>query len=164
MKDITNINSTSEYPDSFMHDNTVIIYKKHTVNCFNDFLTNILSDLAETLTYVEGVTIYDYLCPSNIYVIFYRTTDEEETVDIVKSLPNKTSCDCNDSCMLVIEKAMNVIIKPINYLCNKSLRSGIFPIAIARVMSIVKSSVKLFFTLLANFYITTIFINFRKTF
>ena len=69
---------------------------KSTVNSFNDVFTNVGSDLAETLSYVERESIYDCLCPSNTHTHFFKSTDEKEILDIVK-----TSNDCNVNCMLV---------------------------------------------------------------
>ena len=115
------------------------------MNAFNNFLTNVGSDLADTLAYVVGVSIYDFLCPSNIHRIFVRSTDEEEILDMAHFLPNKTSNDCNYNCMLIVK---NVIMKPITYICSKSIRSGIFPegMKIGRVIPIFKSGEKTIFS------------------
>jgi len=60
-------------------------------------------------------------------LFFLRDTDKTEVLDIVNNFKNKTSRDCNDIDMLLIKQLIAVIVDPIVYISNLSLKLGSFP-------------------------------------
>ena len=153
--------SSSDYPDSFIHANTIIKDKKGIVNGFNDFFVNVGPNLAAKIPQTEHASIYDYLCEPNSQSFFLNNTNEQEILNVVNNMNSKTSTDCNDVSMSVVKEVINVIVKPLTFIFNKSFMTGTFPDSMkkAKVIPIFKAGDKNIFT---NYRPVYIYHNFQK--
>ena len=73
--------------------------------------------------------------------MFIQPTCETEIVNIVNKFANKTSADYCGMNMKLVKSIIGCIVKPITYICNLSLKSGIFPnkMKVAKVIPIFKA-------------------------
>ena len=113
-------------------------------NLFNDFYINVGPDLAKSID-VDDVNIeYDsYLEYVNVNQSMYCSpTNEHEIMNIINNFKNKGSEDVNGISMALVKQIKNVIVKPLNYICNISLRNGEFPdkMKVAKVLPLYKSN------------------------
>ena len=87
----------------------------------------------------------DYLndinCESTMFV---APANEQEVLNIVSRFINKSSEDVNGLSMKVIKYIAHVIVKPLTYICNLSLKTGVFPndLKTAKVLPMFKSDDK----------------------
>ncbi len=80
----------------------------------------------------------------NRNTIFLTEVEERELIDIVNKFKNKKSTDYNDIDMNLIKNIILFIAKPLTYICNQSLQTGIFPnkMKMAKVIPIFKNGNK----------------------
>ena len=80
--------------------------------------------------------------------MFLRGTDEQEIIDITNKCKAKTSIDSNGLDMALVKNIIEYVAKPLTYICNQSLKTGIFPnkMKIAKVIPIFKTGDKHEFT------------------
>ena len=114
-------------------------------NEFNKFYVNVGANLAKDIECAYIVKDYDdYLKDIDIGKSMYVTpTYEQEILNIVNKFSGKSSEDINGVSMNIIEKVVGSIVffSPLNYICNLSLNSGVFPdkLKIAKVIPLYKS-------------------------
>lgn len=53
--------------------------------------------------------------------------DQEEVISVVRSLRNKTSVGHDDISIKVIKSSIEIIVKPLTFIMNRSFEEGIFP-------------------------------------
>lgn len=138
-------NVSSSFPDYFLDSkNKKTEDKQNIANGFNDFFTNVGPKLANDIENVPDKTIYDYLNNPIDVSIFLNATTENEVIDIVKGFKNKLSMDCDDIDMNIVKKIVHEISKPLSYICDLSLSSGVFPQSMktAKVIPLFKSGDK----------------------
>ena len=129
--------------DYIVKDNVKIKEPSCIANEFNDFYINVGPKLANTIdnSNITG-TYLDYLrdidSSNSMYI---QPTSECEIMNIVAKFPNKTSVDCYGMSMKLIKNIIGGILKPITYICNLSLKLGIFPdeLIVAKVIPIFKA-------------------------
>ena len=73
--------------------------------------------------------------------MFVTPTTENEILNIVAKFDGKTSEDINGVSMKIIKAVVHCILKPLTYVCNISLSSGVFPdeLKIAKVIPLFKT-------------------------
>ena len=77
----------------------------HTiVNEFNDFFVNIASDLAKNIHVVDNILLDSSLENNHSNSLFLAPITEEEILNVVLNMSNKTSTDCYDINMETVKK------------------------------------------------------------
>ena len=71
-------------------------------------------------------TIDDMNLVANEFNEFF-STDEDKIFQIVKGFKNKKSTDWNDMDMSIVINIIGCLVKPITYIFNQSLKTGVFP-------------------------------------
>ena len=128
----------------FVIKNDVKITKDNEIaNEFNEFYVNVGANLAKDIECANILKDYDdYLKDIDIGKSMYVTpTNEQEILNIVNKFNGKSSEDINGVSMNIIKKVVESIVSPLNYICNISLNSGVFPdkLKIAKVIPLYKS-------------------------
>ena len=140
---------TPTYPKYFIKNNKRISNKKDIANGFNNFFTNVGPNLAKNISLPENdATIYDYLERKEEHTTLLSPVDDLEIIRTVQNCKSKRSTDYSDINMSLIKKVITKIIKPFSYICNISLKTGVFPskMKIAKVVPLLKSGEKNVFT------------------
>ena len=80
--------------------------------------------------------------------MFVEDVTTNEIIKIVNNFKNKSSCDVNGISMNILKQVFIAVVKPFKYICNLSLKKGIFPedMKIARVIPRYKAGDKNVFT------------------
>ena len=124
--------------------------KVHNEKCitdaFNDFYINVGPQLASKIDSDNVKLNYDDFlkdvnCEGSMFV---APTNDKEVLNIVSKFIGKSSEDVYGLSMKVIKLIMHEIIKPVTYICNLSLKSGVFPndLKTAKVLPLFKSGDK----------------------
>ena len=73
--------------------------------------------------------------------IFLEPVTESEVFSILNSFKGKQSCDTDNISMFLVKNVIDNIVKPLNIICNLSLKSSIFPdsMKVAKVLPIFKN-------------------------
>ena len=139
---------SSKIPDVFLEHDKEIHNRKEIANAFNNFFVGVGPNLAKGIHKPANVCIKDFLPEANIDTMFLEPVSEEEIINTVKACGNKTSLDCHDMNMSLIKKIIVPIAKPLEYIFNLSLSSGIFPdlMKVAKVVPLFKSGQNNVFT------------------
>ena len=74
--------------------------------------------------------------------MFIKPTSENKILQIIDSFRNKSSEDIDEISIKLIKQVKNCVVAPLNYICNLSLKSGVFPdkMKIAKVLPLYKSN------------------------
>ena len=142
MKKLINKNkSTTAFPGKFKCNNQIVTSKKEICNEFNRFFTNVGPELAKGIKTPENCDIYETMGDSNSQSVFLENVTEFELLKLAKNCRNKHSTDCDDLSMYVVRATFASVLKPFKYICNLSLKSGIFPdgMKVAKVIPLFKS-------------------------
>ena len=114
-------------------------------NGFNKFFVDIGQNLAKNIEPPsENVTVENYMGNCNTQSIFLSSVEESEIINIVKNWKNKKSTGFDNIDMTIVKQVISHIVKPLSYICNMSLTSGIFPnnMKIAKVIPLYKANGK----------------------
>lgn len=94
--------------------------KDNKVNKFNEYFANIDPNLAKS---VPATTNFDdILIEKNTSSMCLKLTNEEEIINTVHKLVNKTSTDCDDHDMKTLKKVVLGISKPLTFNFNLSFK------------------------------------------
>ena len=106
---------------------------------FNNFFTTIGESLSNNINNDIENDPLSYL-KSNLKSMTILEFSENEIINIIMSL-NNSSPGYDELPAKILKKSMEGFIKPITYLINKSLESGVFPkeLKLAKVIPIFKS-------------------------
>ena len=106
---------------------------------FNDFFCDIPREIRGTIPFTSAKP-EDYLKDSGLDFKF-DPCDEPEIVEIGRSLETKTSLDINGVNSKVVKAVLPAIARPLAYIFNKSLETGLIPdkLKVARTCPIFKS-------------------------
>ena len=89
---------------------------------------NIGPNLAKNIEVeTDKATVSDFLGQPIPESMFITNVEEQEVINIVRNLKNKTSYDADDINMTIIKSVFQSILKPFVHICNKSFQSGVFP-------------------------------------
>ena len=127
-------------PKSFKNADGTPIGEHDIADDINKIFTNIGSYLSKQVT-PQCCSICDTLLNINCNSMFLSETNINE---IVSTLTQKTSTDCNDINMSFEKNIIHLVVQPFTYICNLSFATGIFPDAmkIAKVIPIHKTGAK----------------------
>jgi hypothetical protein len=147
---------------TFTDNNKNISDKQEIAEKFNDFFTNIGSNLAKSIPNT-ATSIYAFLrgSPSNSFSLF--STDPSEIIRVVSKFPNKCSSGFDGIPMHIMKSSIDFIAEPISKMVNSSLQMGIFPdlLKIAKVCPVFKDGDPRLFT---NYRPISILPSFSKIF
>ena len=143
------LNDSKNYPSEFVcDDGTTIQDPSEIANCFNDFFINVGPKLASEISEPQK-KFNDYLKNPKNPTFSFRTVSEDEVRKvIVTKLSNKTSFGADGISTKLLKYIKDEILKPITFLVNQTLSTGIFPDALklARVIPLYKKGDKSHFT------------------
>ena len=142
LKEIINKKHERITQTKFIVDKAVTSDKKQISECFNKFYINVGSNLAKNIPQNQTDPM-SYMKNSNTKTIYLEPVTENEVSAIVNSL-KISSPGWDDISSKVIKKTYKSFIKPLTYLYNLSINTGIFPdeLKIAKVIPIYKSKGK----------------------
>jgi len=124
---------------TFIEKGLKISDTKEIATKFNDFFTNIGSNLAKSIPHSVR-DIYSYLKgpPCNSFTFF--PTDADEIVKVTSSLQNKCSAGYDEIPVHLMKLSIQYVAEPISKILNSSLLMGIFPdtLKIAKVCPVFK--------------------------
>ena len=112
---------------------------EHTSDC------KVISDKLSVNRYVRK--------HNNVSSMFISAVLEDELINVVKNLSNKTSTDHNHISMSLVKNVISDISKPLTHIANKSFSQGCFPeqMKIAKVLPLYKNGDReLFFLLITG--------------
>lgn len=138
-------NGKDEYPSYLLASNgTEITDSASVAGEFNKYFVNVGPGLARDIPKMGSS---DRVESKKLFVeetMFIRETDEKELIDVVKKLKSKKSTDCHDIDMCTVKNIIESIARPLTYICNQSLQTGVFPdkMKIAKVIPIYKTGDK----------------------
>ena len=132
---------------TFTDNNKKISDKKEIAEKFNDFFTNIGSNLEKSIPHTT-TSVYSYLkgSPPNSLSLFL--TDPEEIIRVVSKFPNKSSSGFDGIPMHLMKSSIACVAEPISKIVNCTLQTGIFPelLKIAKVCPVFKDGESSLFT------------------
>ena len=115
---------------------------------FNHFFVNVGPTLASKIRIPE-LSVNRYVKHNNVSSMFLCAVLEDELINVVKNLSNKTSTDHNHISMSLVKNVISDISKPLTYyIANKSFSQGCFPeqMKIAKVLPLYKNGDRELFT------------------
>ena len=97
---------------------------------------------------VDNISLDGFLEKNNCNSLFLMPITEEEILNVVLNMSNKTSTDCYNINMETVKKCIDVIVGPLANIFNKSFNTGMFrdSMKTAKVVLIFKSGSKSDFT------------------
>ena len=125
-----------------MKDNVLIEDKEKISNSFNDYFSNIGSELVNNMPPCpKDKAFSDYLKSKNSHNMFFTPISESDLITAVSSLKDNKSQEHDGIDALVVKKCINLIAFPLCHIYNASIEQGIFPndLKIAKVIPIFKS-------------------------
>ena len=132
----------SEFPSSFLVNGENITDPKEIADKMNEFFTNIGPNLAKEINQDNKPHFSSYLTeqsPSHFYIEY---TDAEKVEAIILSLANKDSVGIDGMSTTFLKRICEPISRPLSFIVNQSLFSGIFPdrLKIAKVIPLYKNN------------------------
>ena len=129
--------------DYIVQNNIKIKDNKDIANVFNDFYINVGPKLAGAIDDSNiDIKYNDYVKNiENKNTMFVRPTTETEILNVVYKFNSKNSEDISGLRMTTLKCIIGSILKPLSYISNLSLSSGVFPddLKIAKVLPLFKS-------------------------
>ena len=145
IKDILGSNKDKrDFPDHFMIDNTKVTDNETIAKSFNTFFTEIGPKLADRIEVPAHKNFKDFLRnPSTLDFNFHEISDDD-TMKSINELRNKSSIGIDGISSILLKQVKNELCKPITYLINCSINTGVFPddLKIAKVIPIFKKNDK----------------------
>ena len=132
----------AEFPTSFLVNGQQVTDKTEIANKMNAFFTNIGPNLAKNIIHDNKPDFSSYLSqpsPSHFYIEY---TDAEKIEAVILGLGNKDSEGIDGISSKFLKRICEPIAKPLSYIINQSLLSGIFPdrLKIAKVIPLYKDN------------------------
>ena len=148
---INNVLNKSKFSEDCEHFK--INNNEYTSDCkvisdkFNQFFVNVGPTLASKIKIPE-LSVNRYVKHNNVSSMFISAVLEDELINVVKNLSNKTSMDHNHISMSLVKNVISDISKPLTYIANKSFSQGCFPeqMKIAKVLPLYKNGDRELFT------------------
>ena len=148
-------------PQSILKEDNHIYKKEDIANEFNNFFVNVGPDLARDIVQPINTDEVSNLIEINVKSMFLTAVHESEVMKIVRAFKSKWSTDNNGLDMALIRDTIECVVKPLTYICNLSLTTGIFPneMKTAKVIPLFKSGGK---DLLSNYRPVSLLPQFSK--
>ena len=134
-------NQESILPISIEHNNTLITDPNKIANTFNDYFANIGTDLAENICEYGNNEMYQqYLQTSSQCSCTFEKINKDDILTIINKMDNKSSSGYDGLSNKIIKTIKNEINKPLTYIINQMITSGIFPdsLKIAKIIPLYK--------------------------
>ena len=130
------------YPTYFQTNSKTFNDMSLVADEFNKFFVGVGPDLAKKIRDTGNGN--NATNKTIVNSMFLKETDEKEIIDIVNTCIAKTSIDNNGIDMALVKSIIEYVVKPLTYICNISLKTGIFPnrMKIAKVIPIYKAGDK----------------------
>ena len=127
-------------PDYMTINNKEIDNKYEIVNEFNKYFTNIGPTLAQSIHAPENKHYSDFLKTPITNNFNFSNVTEATVSKIIDSIKSKSSTGYDKLSSILIKKIKSPLIKPLVFLINQSLNSGVFPEAlkVAQILPIYK--------------------------
>ena len=118
--------------------------KTEISNHFNIFFTNIGPSLARKIQNCNECDFNKFLTCNITNTIFLNVVTENEIINIVSNFKAKSSYGIDEINMIMAKKIISNIVRPLNYIFNMSLKSGIFPddMKVAKIIPLFKAGDK----------------------
>ena len=105
------------------HNDIIIDSPEEASHIFNDYFVNIASNLIEQPD--ENCTLN--IVENNPNSMFISAVTENEILEIINNLKNKTSAGEDNISNFLIKKIKHYIVKPITFIIYQSFLTGCFP-------------------------------------
>lgn len=131
------------FPDNFIIDGTETSDKGKIANAFNNFFTDIGTNLASTIPPpTSNVTFTDFLSAKSKLDFHFINIDRDTILKAIDSLPSKSSSGFDSISSSLLKSIKNEICDVLTSLINLSFEQGIFPdkLKIAKVTPVYKKS------------------------
>ena len=130
---------TSCLMKEFVIDNVKITDSKQIPNGLNNYFSNICSSLGEK--FIVNDEFRNYLAKNITTTFKFNCVTKDDLSNIAKSLKSTSSPGYDGIPIIVIKDILDSLLGAINYICNLSLQTGVFPqkLMIAVVVAIFKS-------------------------
>ena len=132
----------SEFPSSFLVNGHNITDPKEIADKMNEFFTNIGPNLAKDINHDNKPHFSTYLTEQTPSCFYIEYTDAEKVEAIILGLANKDSEGIDGMSTKFLKRICEQIARPLSFIINQSLFSGIFPdrLKIAKVIPLYKNN------------------------
>ena len=141
--------SEAKYSNEFIVDNDrVTLDNEEIANHFNNFFVNIGTILSNSIEPCQGTQPTDFLKNQVSESMYMYPVTEKEVSEIVSGCKSKTSYGHDEISMKTVKHVIKQIVRPLTYIFNRSLITGIFPndMKTAKVIPVFKSGDRLQFS------------------
>jgi hypothetical protein len=137
---INKTRQTKSFPKFFKLNDEKITDKKSIADNFNSYFANIGKNLASQIGSVQNKSFTNYLKNPISNKFIFQEVSEELTIKTIDRLQDKTSCGIDGMSTKLLKLMKIELSKPITYIINHCLRTGIFPdkLKIAKVIPLYK--------------------------
>ena len=115
-----------ETHDTFFVDNKTITNPDEIANAFNNYFINVGSSIAKQCRATQQHNQY-LTNPTNSRFAFKAVT-EVNILKIIDDLKNKSSYGHDSISNKLIKRAKLILVKPLTFLVNQTLRDGVFQV------------------------------------
>ena len=139
---LKNSDKKSILPNFLLNNDKVITNKIDIAEHFNSYFVNIGPNLASTLKPEGKKQFIEYLGHKPNFNFRFENVSTESILDIINNLKSKNTYGFDRLSSKFLKKYKNQLTKPLTFLINQSLNSGIFPdqLKIAKVLPIYKNT------------------------
>jgi hypothetical protein len=137
-------NNQPSMPDFFLINNNRVTDRQTIADDFNNFFVNVGKNLASQISAPSNKSYNDYLYnPSRVHLNFKKISDTD-TLTIINNLQAKTSKGPDFVSSALLKKIKIELHKPITYIINQSLESGLFPdkLKVAKIIPVHKKGIE----------------------
>ena len=140
IKSIVNVNNKLNHGLSQLNINGRMISEpKDVVNHVNDFFVNVGPNLDKDIPKVNHISANKYLKNRNQFNLIITHISNEEILEVIQSLPYKSSGPCSIPLKL-LKVVADLITIPLCHIINLSFSTGVFPdmLKVAKVLPLHK--------------------------
>ena len=132
--------SLNKIPASFNVDGRDIYDSKDISDIFNNFFINIGPSMSSTIPVDSDISYQSFLPPPCENSLYFKPVTENELINIVSGIKKSKSTSIDNISSIVVKKVIFYITKPLLYIFNLSLTTGIVPtnLKIAKVIPVYK--------------------------
>ena len=131
----------AEFPSSFLVNDVLISDKSEIANKMNEYFTSIGPSLASGISTENKPSYQSYLGEPARSRFYFEYTDAEKIEKIISELKSKDSEGVDGISTNFLKKISQEVSKPLSFIINQSMYTGIFPtrLKIARVIPLFKN-------------------------
>ena len=126
----------------------VTLDNEEIANHFNNFFVNIGTILSNSIEPYQRTQPTDFLQKQILQSMYMYPVTEKEVAEIVSGCKSKTSYGHDEISMKTVKHVIKQIVRPLTYIFNRSLITGIFPndMTTAKIIPVFKSGDRLQFS------------------